>query len=214
MTIRIKPKHVVFMMSTFIGLTSGLAAAQTAPTPTTTGAALARLTFEVNRNSVPVVTIQRVQMFQYSDYFKEEIPAFLGVIKNVSGKKLLNVSVVGIVHKKDSTVVKFNVLGVSENRFYELTNLPKNSVRGVGWLFTQPWPFKPAEFDSVEFILEEHCDSSLKLALAPHGGCVWDTTTTPTPTIKPAAKLTPPLTKAQIRERTKRLKAEQQEEQH
>src|SRR5450759_3766978 len=67
-------------------------------------------TFQVkDRNGTPVVTVSRVQMFRYSDYFKDYIPDFQGTVKNVSGERLLQVSIGGIVHKKDGSVVNFTL---------------------------------------------------------------------------------------------------------
>ena len=113
-------------------------------------------TFEVrSRSGDPVVAIENVKMFRYSDYFKEDIPEFRGIIRNVSKEKLLNVSIVGRVHKKDGTVLTFKPSSVSGKALSGLpSSLPEDFVHDAAYAFSQPWPFKPADFDSVEFILE------------------------------------------------------------
>ena len=111
-------------------------------------------TFEVkDRSGVPVVTVDSVKVFRHSDYFKEDIPAFQGIVKNVSGEKLLGVSVAGIVHKKDGTVIKFRLDSVCET--VAPCDFPKGFTHEVTYPFPQPWPFKPADFDSLEFTLEK-----------------------------------------------------------
>src|SRR5258708_2073828 len=67
-------------------------------------------TYELkDRQGMTVLTLDNVKMSRYSDYFKEEIPAFQGTVKNVSGETLSSVSIVGTVHKKDGTIVRFVV---------------------------------------------------------------------------------------------------------
>jgi hypothetical protein len=110
-------------------------------------------TFEVkDRNGVPVATVDNVTMFQHSDYFKEDIPHFQGTVKNTSGERLLGVSIAGIVHKKDGTVVKFGLGSICGGA--ALCDLPKGFTHEAMYLFSQPWPLKPADFDSLEFTLE------------------------------------------------------------
>lgn len=107
-----------------------------------------------DRNGVPVVTVSAVQMFRYSDYFKEDIPDFHGTVKNISGEKLLRVSITGTVHKKDGSVVKFN-LDSACGASVAPCDFQKDFVHEATYLFPQPWPFKPGDFDSIEFILEK-----------------------------------------------------------
>ena len=126
------------VISTLIGLPSGTAFGQI---------------FAVkDRNGVLVLTVGNVKMFRHSDYFKEDIPVFQGIVVNVSGARLLGVTVAGTVHKKDGTVVKFNLDGVCKS--LPPCEFPKDFTHDAMYLFSQPWPVKPPEFDSVEFTLD------------------------------------------------------------
>jgi hypothetical protein len=104
-----------------------------------------------DRNGVPRITIEDVNMFRYSDYFKESIPVFQGTVKNASSENLFGVSVAGFVRKKDGTVIRFKpyICGTSTS-----CDTLKTFVHETTYPFGQPWPFRPAEFDSVEFVLE------------------------------------------------------------
>jgi hypothetical protein len=103
-------------------------------------------TFEVkDRNGAPAITVSGVKMFRYSDYFGKEIPDFKAALKNVSGGRLLRVSITGIVHKKDGSLVKFNLGG----------DFQEDSIHDATYMFGQPTKFWPEDLDSVEFTLEK-----------------------------------------------------------
>lgn len=119
--------------------------------------------FEVkDRNGVPVVKIDNVKMFRYSDYFKEDTPAFQGTVTNITDEKLFGVSIVGNVHKKDGTGVKFKLDSVCERYVEGLSrpitlspcDFPKGFTHKATQPFMRPWPFTPGDFDSVDFTLE------------------------------------------------------------
>jgi hypothetical protein len=109
-------------------------------------------TFELkDRKGTTVVTIDDVKMFRFSNYFKETIPVFQATVKNVSGEKLLGVSIVGTVHKKDGTVVEFRPYICDTLIFCDF---PKSFSHETTYPFGQPWPLYPADFVSVEFALQ------------------------------------------------------------
>jgi hypothetical protein len=111
-------------------------------------------TFEVkDRNGVPVITVSDVKMFRYSDYFKRDIPDFRGTVKNVSGRILLRVSITGVVHKKDGSVVKFTVANACDKGIAPC-DLRADFTGDAQTMFGQPSKFYPEDFESVEFTLE------------------------------------------------------------
>jgi hypothetical protein len=104
--------------------------------------------FEVkDRSGAPTITLSALKMFRYSDYFKQDIPAFEGTLKNVSGGRLLRVFINGVVHKKDGSVIHFDLCTACD--------FEKDSAHEVSYAFGQPTKFYPADFDSVAFTLEK-----------------------------------------------------------
>ena len=115
-------------------------------------------TFEVkDRNGALVLSVANVKLFRYSDYFKKEIADFQGTIKNLSGESLLRVSITGIVHKKDGSVVEFtpdvcrSPPSLPPRPLYDCD---ENSIYDSRCPFGQPSPFTSAEFESLNFRLD------------------------------------------------------------
>jgi hypothetical protein len=104
--------------------------------------------FEVtDRSGAPAITLSTWKMFRYSDYFKQDIPAFEGTLKNVSGGRLLRMFITGVVHKKDGSVIRFDLCTACD--------FETDSVHEVSNAFGQPTKFYQADFDSVAFTLEK-----------------------------------------------------------
>lgn len=104
-------------------------------------------TFEVkDRNGAVVLIVDNVKMFRYSEYFKEDIPDFQGTVKKVSDDRLFGVSICGIVHRKDGGTVKFDLAIEDDSK--------RGWTHKAIYPFRRPWPFQPADFDSVEFMLD------------------------------------------------------------
>jgi hypothetical protein len=122
-------------------------------------------TFEIrDRTGIPVIMIQSVKMVRYSEYFKTEIPTFQAIVQNISGEKLFNVVIVGLLHMKDRSIVKFRLDArndLPKNFTYEANGasfkLDGSDSVDAGYVpvnaMAPPWPLKPADFDSVEFYL-------------------------------------------------------------
>lgn len=129
-------------------------------------------TFQVkDQHGVPVITISDVKMFRHSEYFKEDIPVFEGVITNISGEDLWGISILGIVDKKDGSIVEFDLASICEqlgSRFG--CNFPKDFSLKATHVFmpsgSKPWPFRRSEFESVEFFPDPSWQSPADARLA------------------------------------------------
>lgn len=71
-----------------------------------------------------------------------------------SGERLLAVSITGIVHKKDGSSVTFKLDSVCGDAIAPC-EFQKNFTHEATYPFPQPWPFKPADFESLEFSLDK-----------------------------------------------------------
>jgi hypothetical protein len=111
-------------------------------------------TLEVkDKNGVTVIKIEDVKLSRYSDYFKEEIPIFRGMVHNVSGSRLLTLSVVGSIHTKNGNAFEFTLDSICKSSL--ACDLDKDAVVEATYSFSQPWKFMPPDIESVELVLKK-----------------------------------------------------------
>lgn len=111
-------------------------------------------TLEVkDKNGVTVIKVEGVKLSRYSDYFKEEIPIFRGIARNVSGSRLLTLSVVGLIHTKNGNVFNFTLDSICKGSFG--CDLEKDASVETTYSFSQPWQFMPPDIESVELVLKK-----------------------------------------------------------